>query len=39
MNVKGVPYNKAINPMHFAASCRLRAQAARRDSRTGYRQR
>jgi hypothetical protein len=39
MNVKGVPSNKPINPTHFAASCRLPVQAARRVSRAGYRQR
>jgi hypothetical protein len=38
-NVKGVPSNKPINPTLFAASRRLRRQAARRGSRAGYRQR
>jgi len=31
--------NKPINPTHFAASRRLRAQASRRFSRAGYRHR
>jgi hypothetical protein len=39
MNVKGVPSNQPINPTHFGASCRLLAQADRRVSRAGYRQR
>jgi hypothetical protein len=38
-NVSAVPFNKPINPTHFAASCRLLAQAARRVSRAGYRHR
>jgi hypothetical protein len=37
--VKGVPYNKPMNPTHFAASRRLLAQASRRGSRAGYRHR
>jgi hypothetical protein len=39
VNVKAEPSNKPINPTLFAASCRLLAQAARRVSRAGYRQR
>jgi len=39
LEVKGMLSNKPINPTHFAASRRLLAQAARRDSRAGYRQR
>ena len=38
-SVKRRPHNKPINPPHFAASRRLLAQAARRGSRAGYRQR
>jgi len=38
-DVKAMPYNNPINPTHFAASRRLRAQAARRGSRAGYRER
>jgi hypothetical protein len=37
--VKGVLPNKPINPTRFAASRRLLAQASRRASRAGYRQR
>jgi hypothetical protein len=39
VEVQGMLSNKAINSTHFAASCRLRVQAARRVSRAGYRQR
>jgi hypothetical protein len=38
-NVKGVLPNKPINPTRFSASRRLLAQASRRASRAGYRQR
>jgi hypothetical protein len=37
--ISTVLFNKPINPTHFAASRRLRAQAARRVSRAGYRRR
>jgi len=39
VDVKAPQSNKPINPTHFAASRRLLAQAARRVSRAGYRQR
>jgi len=39
VDVKAPQSNKPINPTHFAASRRLQAQAARRVSRAGYRQR
>jgi hypothetical protein len=38
-NVSAKLSNKPINPTPFAASRRLLAQAARRDSCAGYRQR
>jgi hypothetical protein len=39
VEVSDLLYNKPINPPPFAASRRLLAQAARRDSRAGYRHR
>jgi len=39
LEVKDLLSNKPINPTHIAASRRLLAQAARRGSRAGYRQR
>jgi len=39
LEVKDLLSNKPMNPTHFAASRRLRAQAARRGSRAGYRRR
>jgi hypothetical protein len=39
LEVEGVLSNKPMNPTRFAASRRLLAQASRRVSRAGYRQR
>ena len=39
VEVRALLSNQPINPTHSAASCRLLAQAARRGSRAGYRQR